>query len=682
VSDPVVVHLEGLGKRFKLYAGARHRLLDWLQVPPRPRYREFWALRDVSLEVRKGECLGIIGPNGAGKSTLLKLLTGALHPTVGHMQIQGRVLSLLELGTGFTPELTGRQNIAQSARLVGFPRGYAEARAEEIASFAELGDYFDRPIKFYSSGMLVRLAFSLFSTMDPEVFLVDEALAVGDMRFASKAFGRIRRMLDRGTTLLFVSHDLQLVNQLCTRVLWIQSGAMQMLGVASEVTRAYQQFVVHGAAPAPSAAPGAHAQPDRLALGSGWYPLEAFDGEVFRWAAPEAEIVIPEPRPIARELLLDLDVLSAGDEEPSLEITNEAGQRLTEVTLASRSTIRLPIAAADAAGQRLYVRATTAPPIMPTDDRQLSFRLFRWGWAHAPALRPIETAETWVESSRELDLRVELQHMRAALARCTPAAGAPVRIVRVATCTRAGRESVHFGSYESLSVEIEVVAERDALDLVAGIQVRDAFDRMLWTTRTDWQAQRRLDLHGGSRGVFRFQAERLLLGRGLYQLSVAIHAYPRENNVFHWVDGAWRFEVVEASDAEFKGSVDLGWRFDALSVARPLAAHVAEHSAAEEVTLSRRRCAGALGQDEHVAGQRLRARLVDCECRANVAFADPRGEDKPYAALFVVVDPRDLHRSEVEVGVHRPHGRQARLTRDPVTQAENEATCLPRVALD
>jgi lipopolysaccharide transport system ATP-binding protein len=209
MTEQVIVSMDGLGKRFKLYQSARDRLLDWLQVPPRVRYQEVWALRDVSLEVRKGECLGIIGPNGAGKSTLLKLLTGALHPTAGRMQIEGRVLSLLELGTGFTPELTGRQNIAQSARLVGFPHGYAEARAPEIASFAELGDYFDRPIKFYSTGMLVRLAFSLFSTMDPEVFLVDEALAVGDMRFASKAFGRIRRMHDSGTTLLFVSHDLQ-----------------------------------------------------------------------------------------------------------------------------------------------------------------------------------------------------------------------------------------------------------------------------------------------------------------------------------------------------------------------------------------------------------------------------------------------------------------------------------------
>jgi lipopolysaccharide transport system ATP-binding protein len=246
VSTEIIVQLDHVSKRFKLYPTLRDRLFDWLFIPPRPRFQEFWALRDVSCEVRRGECLGIIGPNGAGKSTLLKLLTGSLYPTSGNFEVRGKVLSLLELGTGFNPDLTGRQNIDNSARLLGFPPGYAAARVEDIRSFAELGDYFDRPVRFYSSGMLVRLAFSLFSAMEPEVFLVDEALTVGDLRFAGKAFGRIRGMLDAGTTLLFVSHDLQLINNLCSRTLWLHSGTVQMDGPPSEVTRAYQQFVVHG----------------------------------------------------------------------------------------------------------------------------------------------------------------------------------------------------------------------------------------------------------------------------------------------------------------------------------------------------------------------------------------------------------------------------------------------------
>jgi ABC-type polysaccharide/polyol phosphate transport system ATPase subunit len=577
LSTQAVISLSGLSKRFKLYESPRDRLLDWLHVGSE-HYREFWALRDISFDVGQGECLGIIGPNGAGKSTLLKILTGALYPTAGQVHIEGRVLSLLELGTGFTPELTGRQNIVQSARLLGFPRGYAESHSREIAGFAELGDYFDRPIKFYSTGMLVRLAFSLFSTMEPEVFLVDEALAVGDLRFASKAFSRIRRMLDNGTTLLFVSHDLQLVNQLCRRVLWIQAGMMQMLGSASEVTRAYQQFVVHGAAPAPGAVPLGGGQANRVALGEGWYPLEAFEGSVFRWAAPEAEIVIPRPASRARELLLDLDVLQTEDEAPQLEITDTAGAVLARPSVGSRTVVRIPLAQGGSSEQRVYIRPVGSLPVLAADDRRLAFRVFRLGWSDACALRPIEEAESWVEAERELDLRSELRQMQAALDQCLPAKGAPLRIARVVTTTPWGRESVHFGSREPLVVAIELTAEQDVLDLVIGIQLRDQFDRMLWTTRTDWQGHRKLNLQAGSSGVVHFRADRLLLGRGLYQLSVAVHAFPREDRVFHWVDGVWRFEVADLPEADFKGSVDLGWHFDGFSAADPKATESAPQS--------------------------------------------------------------------------------------------------------
>src|SRR5262249_41584115 len=229
--------------------------------------------------------------------------TGSLYPTSGRLLLRGRVLSLLELGTGFTPELSGRENVFQSARLLGFPVGYAARQMDEIEAFAELGDYFDRPVRLYSSGMFVRLAFALFSAMEPDVFLVDEALAIGDLRFAGKALARVRSMIASGTTLLFVSHDLQLINHLCSRAIWLHSGRVQTDGEPSAVTRAYQQFVVRaevesaalaGTAVGVRAVVGAErvasTAPDVYA-GHGWYRLEAYQGNVFRWARQTAEVI-------------------------------------------------------------------------------------------------------------------------------------------------------------------------------------------------------------------------------------------------------------------------------------------------------------------------------------------------------------------------------------------------------
>ena len=181
-SEPVA-RVARLSKRFRLYKRSIDRLADWLFLPGGPRYEEFWALREISFELRRGECIGIIGANGAGKSTLLKVLTGALHATSGSAELRGQVASLLELGSDFSLELTGRQNVEQSARLLRLPSNFSTQRMDEIESFAELGEYFDRPVKTYSSGMFVRLAFSLFSVMEPDVFLVDEALTVGALRF-------------------------------------------------------------------------------------------------------------------------------------------------------------------------------------------------------------------------------------------------------------------------------------------------------------------------------------------------------------------------------------------------------------------------------------------------------------------------------------------------------------------
>lgn len=228
-ADPpaCVIRVRGLGKRFKIYTNPWGRLTEWATAGRVVRHQEFWALRDVSFTVGRGQSLGIIGINGSGKSTLLKMLSGAMHPTEGVFAVHGRVLSLLELGTGLNSELTGRQNVINSSRLLAFPPGYAERKLGEIEAFAELGDFFDKPARLYSSGMFVRLAFSMFACFDPDVFIIDEALSVGDVFFQQKCARRIQQMRDAGTTMLFVSHDLAAVEALCDRVLLLHQGRVR-----------------------------------------------------------------------------------------------------------------------------------------------------------------------------------------------------------------------------------------------------------------------------------------------------------------------------------------------------------------------------------------------------------------------------------------------------------------------
>ena len=223
------IQIAGLSKRFKLYPRQRGRLVEWATLGRAVRHADFWALRDFDLTVRRGECVGIVGPNGAGKSTLLKLLSGTLSPTSGTAVVAGRVLSLLELGTGFNGDLTGRQNVVETAALLGFPPGHAASRMGEVAAFADLGtdgavDFLDRPLRTYSSGMTVRLAFALFVTLDPDVFIVDEALAVGDAGFQRKCYARIEQMLARGVTCLLVTHDLPAVVRFCHRAVVLEHG--------------------------------------------------------------------------------------------------------------------------------------------------------------------------------------------------------------------------------------------------------------------------------------------------------------------------------------------------------------------------------------------------------------------------------------------------------------------------
>jgi lipopolysaccharide transport system ATP-binding protein len=205
-------------------------------------YRDFFALDKVSFEVRRGEAVAIIGRNGAGKSTLLQLIAGTLQATTGSIQVNGRVAALLELGAGFNPDFTGRENVFLSGAILGLKQKEMESRFDEIAAFANIGDFIDQPVKTYSSGMMMRLAFAVNTCVDPEILIVDEALSVGDAPFQAKCFRRLRKLIDEGTTLLFVSHDIGTVRSICSRALWLKDGRVEMWGEAKEVAKHYERF--------------------------------------------------------------------------------------------------------------------------------------------------------------------------------------------------------------------------------------------------------------------------------------------------------------------------------------------------------------------------------------------------------------------------------------------------------
>ncbi|MBN2885766.1 MAG: ABC transporter ATP-binding protein [Chromatiaceae bacterium] len=247
-SDDIVISARGLGKRYEIYDSPRDRLKQFLRPVLGRRlggrhdyFREFWALRDLDFEVRRGETLGIIGRNGSGKSTLLQLICATLTPTLGEVRTQGRIAALLELGSGFNPEFTGRENVFLNASLLGLDQASIAARLDDILAFADIGDFIDQPVKTYSSGMYVRLAFAVIAHVDADILIIDEALAVGDAIFTQRCMRFIRAFQQRGT-LLFVSHDMGSVQNLCQSALWLDGGRLVRLGPSEAVARAYQRY--------------------------------------------------------------------------------------------------------------------------------------------------------------------------------------------------------------------------------------------------------------------------------------------------------------------------------------------------------------------------------------------------------------------------------------------------------
>ncbi|MCT0231081.1 ABC transporter ATP-binding protein [Synechococcus sp. CS-1324] len=230
-----------LGKRYQIYASPTDRLKQALWRGRRNYCREFWALRNVSLEIEKGETVAIIGRNGSGKSTLLQMICGTLSPTEGKVETSGTIAALLELGSGFNPEFTGIENIYLNASLLGLHQEQIKARLEDIQSFADIGDFVYQPVKTYSSGMLVRLAFAVIAHVEPSVLIVDEALSVGDAVFSQRCMRFIRRFTEGGT-LLFVSHDLNAVSSLCEKAIWIESGRVRMNTQTAPILTAYTRY--------------------------------------------------------------------------------------------------------------------------------------------------------------------------------------------------------------------------------------------------------------------------------------------------------------------------------------------------------------------------------------------------------------------------------------------------------
>lgn len=238
----------GLGKAYKQYDSRWGRLAEWLLPGHSPRHRLKWVLHDISFAVAPGESVGIVGINGAGKSTLLKLITGTVQPTTGTVSVHGRVAALLELGMGFHPDFTGRQNAVMAGQLLGYSAQDMHRLMPEIEAFAEIGDYIDQPVRVYSSGMQVRLAFSVATALRPDILIVDEALSVGDAYFQHKCFERTRQFKEAGTTLLFVSHDPGTVKSLCQRAILIADGRIVRDGVPSDVLDYYNALIVPDAA--------------------------------------------------------------------------------------------------------------------------------------------------------------------------------------------------------------------------------------------------------------------------------------------------------------------------------------------------------------------------------------------------------------------------------------------------
>ena len=240
-----IIRVEHVDMNFRMNVNHTTSMKEWVirKLKRQLEYVDFFALKDVSFTVERGEVVGIIGVNGSGKSTLLKVISGIYKPTAGNVVTAGRVAPMLELGSGFDFELSGRENVFLNGAIMGYNESFLKRKFDEIVEVSELGEFIEQPLKTYSSGMVMRLAFAVATLVEPEILIVDEILAVGDERFQRKSRERMMNMLQGGTTVLMVSHNINQIRSMCTRIVWLNKGQVQMIGGTEEVSNAYEFFL-------------------------------------------------------------------------------------------------------------------------------------------------------------------------------------------------------------------------------------------------------------------------------------------------------------------------------------------------------------------------------------------------------------------------------------------------------
>ena len=294
MSSDVVITVKNLSKSYHIYEQPRDRLKQFLLPParrliglaPKQYYRDFWALRDISFEVRRGETIGVLGRNGSGKSTLLQMISGTLTPSTGEVAIGGKITALLELGAGFNPEFSGRENVFLNAAIFGLPREQIEHKFEEIAAFADIGEFIEQPVKTYSSGMYARLAFAVATALDPEILVVDEILSVGDVFFQARCMRKLDEFRERGGTVFFVTHDTYSVERICTRAIVLDKGQKVFEGATADAVNVYYKM--------------SREQPTVSKVASVAGPADAL-------APATSQVVLPaaEPIPVRRDHVVD-----------------------------------------------------------------------------------------------------------------------------------------------------------------------------------------------------------------------------------------------------------------------------------------------------------------------------------------------------------------------------------------
>jgi ABC-type polysaccharide/polyol phosphate transport system ATPase subunit len=363
------VHIRNVSKSYPIYARPADRLKELLTGNRRSYHRDFWALRDVSLEVPKGTTFGIVGENGSGKSTLLQLIAGILKPTRGEVAVEGRVSALLELGSGFNPEFTGRENVLLNGTILGLSNKEIERRYPEIERFAEIGEFIEQPVKTYSSGMMVRLAFAVAISVEPDILLVDEALAVGDIYFRQRCMRKIHELSRRGVTILFVSHSAADIKSLAETVAWLDHGRLVECGAADRVVAKYLAAMVQKDSAYRKQL--AHPSGDRkTAISPARAPevVERIPNVDYRYGNRAAEI-------------LGIAILNEDGEE--LALLPQKDTIIVRISVKVRAEVSMPIVGflirnhlgVDLAGTNTALEEIEMPPFLPGDVYTFDFHL-------------------------------------------------------------------------------------------------------------------------------------------------------------------------------------------------------------------------------------------------------------------------------------------------------------------